>query len=152
MNAPQEHIKKVAVLGLGPVGMMLAVHLKEAGFEVGVCDLDKIKINFIRKEGIRLEGAIQARAYFDHIYTDFSELLEFEPSAIFIAVKGYQAPAFVKAAMQLELGSTVFISAQNGIDVEHILVEGLGEQRVMRMVINFAGVQNTPNVVRVTFR
>ena len=31
--------KKVAVIGIGPVGMILAVHLQEAGLEVAVCDL-----------------------------------------------------------------------------------------------------------------
>jgi 3-hydroxyisobutyrate dehydrogenase-like beta-hydroxyacid dehydrogenase len=49
---------KIGVVGLGPVGMITAVHLKEAGCNVAVCDNDKIKINLIRKEGIKLEEAI----------------------------------------------------------------------------------------------
>ena len=32
---------KVGVVGLGPVGMITAVHLKEAGCNVAICDHDK---------------------------------------------------------------------------------------------------------------
>ena len=41
----QKKIHKVGVIGMGPVGMILAVHMQEAGAEVAVCDLDKIKSN-----------------------------------------------------------------------------------------------------------
>jgi UDP-N-acetyl-D-mannosaminuronate dehydrogenase len=54
-------LKKIAIIGLGPVGMILAVHFKEAGFQVAVCDKDKIKINLIRSEGIILEETISKK-------------------------------------------------------------------------------------------
>ena len=39
---------KVGVVGLGPVGMILAVKLHEAGCDVAVCDKDEFKIKKIR--------------------------------------------------------------------------------------------------------
>lgn len=50
--------KKIGIIGLGPVGMILAVHLKEAGCQVLICDHDRVKLNLIRNEGIKLENVI----------------------------------------------------------------------------------------------
>ena len=43
------------------------------------------------------------------------------------------------------------VSAQNGIDVEQMLADVFGESKTLRMVINFAGNLNAPNIVKVTF-
>ena len=142
---------KAAVVGLGPVGLILSAHLKEAGFDVAVCDLDKIKINLVRKEGIRLEGAIQRQVQFDHIYSSIADLREFDPDLVFASIKGYQTPAFVQQLASLDTGKSVFVSAQNGIDVEQIYASALSESRILRLVINFAGNLNAPHVVKVTF-
>lgn len=142
---------KVAVVGLGPVGLILSAHLKEAGCDVAICDFDKVKINLIRKEGVKLEGAIQKHIYFEHIYASLSELKEFNPAIIFASIKGYQTPAFVDQVMSLNFDKALFVSTQNGIDVEQIIASRVTESRTLRMVINFAGNLNAPHVVKVTF-
>jgi ketopantoate reductase len=43
------------------------------------------------------------------------------------------------------------IAAQNGIDVEELLIPGFGELRTMRMIINYAGNTVSPNNIRVSF-
>lgn len=142
---------KVAVVGLGPVGLILAIHLKEAGYDVAICDFDKIKINLIRSEGIKLDGVIKKALTFENIYSDTLDLKEFNPAIIFASIKGYQTPAFVEQMIKMNLKDTLVVSAQNGLDVEQIFVAGLGERMVMRMVINFAGNLITPNSAKVTF-
>src|ERR1017187_3292983 len=151
MNDANSYPIKVAVVGIGPVGMILAVHLKEAGCDVAICDFDKIKINLIRKEGIKLEGVIKKQEFFETVYSDTQDLKEFQPAIIFACIKGYQSPAFVEQLMKMELKNTMVVSAQNGLDVEQIFAAGLGESKVLRMVINFAGNLNSPNVTKVTF-
>ncbi len=148
---PAGTVKKVTVIGLGPVGLILTTHLVEAGFETAVYDYDKVKLNIIRNEGIRLEGALQRVAKPDSILSGISELGEFKPDLVIACIKGYQNPAFVEQISVLRLENTRYVSAQNGIDVEQMLVAGLGENNVLRMVINFAGNLLAPNVVRVTF-
>ncbi len=143
--------QKVAVVGLGPVGLILSAHLKEAGCNVAVCDFDKIKINLIRKEGIKLDGAIQKHIFVDNIYSSLTELRNFNPDIIIASIKGYQTSAFVEQVMNLNFDKTIFVSAQNGIDVEQILASGIGESKTLRLVINFAGNLNAPNIVKVTF-
>ena len=143
--------KRFAVVGLGPVGLILAAHLKEAGCDVALCDFDKVKINLIRKEGIKLEGAIQKQNAYENIFTSIAELRDYNPDIVFVSIKGYQTPAFVEQVMKLNFGDTIFISAQNGIDVEEIFASGITENKTMRMVINFAGNLTAPHIVKVTF-
>jgi 3-hydroxyisobutyrate dehydrogenase-like beta-hydroxyacid dehydrogenase len=67
-NTNTINLRRIAVIGLGPVGMILAIHLKEAGFQVAVCDKDKIKLNLIRNEGIKLEGVIIKNSFFEYVF------------------------------------------------------------------------------------
>lgn len=141
--------KKIGIIGLGPVGMMLAVHLKEAGGDVILCDNDRIKINQINNEGIHLENGIQKSAKFENTCSSVSELFQQNPDYIFVALKTYQVPSILKEIP--ESNTSIFISAQNGVDTEKLLSEKLGDIRTARMVINFAGNLSGLNTVRVTF-
>ncbi|MEW6467666.1 MAG: 2-dehydropantoate 2-reductase [Bacteroidota bacterium] len=141
--------KKIGIIGLGPVGMILAVHLQEAGCEVLICDNDPIKLNLIRKEGIHLVNAIQKQALFGNIFPSASELFAKNPDYVIISLKSYQVPGVMKDLPGDN--QSVFIAAQNGIDIENQLVEAVGENRVGRMVINFAGNLAGANTTQVTF-
>ncbi len=142
---------KMGLVGLGPVGMILAVHLKEAGCDIAICDVDKLKINQIRQDGIRLEGVINKHCYFQQIYTSLSDLKELDPDLLIFSVKAHQLPRALEEAAALKSEKLSVISAQNGIDVEQILADVFGESKTLRMVINYAGNLNAPNVVKVTF-
>lgn len=141
--------KKIAVIGLGPVGMILAVHLKEAGCEVLICDNDRIKTNLIRNEGLKLENVFQKNVKMDAIFSSAAAIFEQDPDYVFLALKSYQVQSVLD---QLPAGnSSMFISAQNGIDTEQVIADKLGESRTARMVLNYAGNLTAQNTVRVTF-
>ncbi|MFZ4590344.1 MAG: 2-dehydropantoate 2-reductase [Ignavibacteria bacterium] len=142
---------KVGIVGLGPVGMITAVHLKEAGCNVAICDHDKIKVNLIRKEGIKLEEAINKHSFFEHIFTNISELKELDLDIVIFALKTYQLTSVLKEIYKLKNDHLCVVSAQNGLDSEQILSGVFGESKTLRMVINYAGNMNAPNVVKVTF-
>jgi len=142
---------KIGIIGLGPVGMILAVHLKEAGCDVVICDNDKLKINLIRKEGIKLEDSINRYCFFEHICTSITELKEHNPDILIFALKTHQMPAVLAEAMKLKHDNLCVVSAQNGIDTEKFLSMAFGESNTVRIVINYAGNLNAPNVVKVTF-
>lgn len=147
---PKEEIR-MGMVGLGPVGMILAVHLKEAGCDIAICDVDKVKINQIRQDGIRLEGVINKHCYFEQIYTSLNDLKELDLDLIIFSVKAHQLPRALEEAAVLKSEKLRVISAQNGIDVEQILADLFGESKTLRMVVNYAGNLNAPNVVKVTF-
>ncbi len=144
-----ESKRKVGIIGLGPVGMMLAVHLKEAGCDVMICDHDRLKLSLIKNEGIKLENKINKQQKFEFIYNTSAELLAQNPHYVFVAIKTYQVPALLKEIP--EDNTSIFISAQNGIDIEKLYAEKLGEHRTARMVINFAGNISAGNLVKVSF-
>jgi 2-dehydropantoate 2-reductase len=144
-------IKKVGVVGLGPVGMIIAAHLVDAGCEVAICDLDKIKLNLIRKEGVRLEGVTNKHVYFNHVHGDISELEELDLDIVVVALKAHQLAGVVNEFANFKNKDLSIVCALNGIDVEKIASDIVGESRIIRMVINFAGNLNAPNVTKVTF-
>jgi 2-dehydropantoate 2-reductase len=146
---PGDSAPSIGIIGLGPIGMTLAVHLREAGCDVMICDNDRIRINQIRNDGIGLENTIVKHQKFSNIYTGVNDLLAQNPDYVFISLKTYQVESVLK-----EIGpsnTSVFISAQNGIDVENMLSDKFGDGRTMRMIINFAGNLSGPAKVNVTF-
>lgn len=141
---------KVGILGLGPIGLTLAVHFKNAGCEVAVCDMDKKKINLIRNEGVELVGEIKKSAYFKHVYSSVSGLLEHKFDLLISAVKAYQVDSVLdqieESNQDLDL-----MCAQNGIDIRVKYQSHFKDSRIFRMIVNFAGNLNAPNVVNVSF-
>jgi len=144
-------IKKVAVIGLGPVGMILAVKLKEAGCDVALCEVNENKANKIKAEGLVLENVIQASVIFDKVFQSIAELDSWDADYLIFSLKSNHTTSAVKQALALNTEKLTVISAQNGIDVEQLLVEGFGENKTLRLVINFAGNTISPNVTKVTF-
>ena len=144
---------KVAIVGLGPVGMIMAVKLKEAGCDVTLCIRNKIKLNQIKNEGIRLEGNMKSVTYFDKIYASIEDMTEakLDLDYLVFALKSYQIKKAARQALKFNQDKLTIISAQNGIDVEELLVPIFGSDHVLRMVINYAGNLSALNVVNVTF-
>ncbi len=144
--------KKVGIIGMGPVGQILAVHLKEAGCDLAICDRGKEKMNLIRKEGIRLEGKIRKHVYFNNAYTSVDELMQQDLDLVIFSVKSHHMNNILSNFEGIEIDKKLCVlSSQNGIDVEKILANVFGESQTLRMVVNFAGNLHAPNVVNVTF-
>ncbi|MCF8256587.1 MAG: 2-dehydropantoate 2-reductase [Flavobacteriales bacterium] len=142
---------KVAVIGLGPVGMILAVKLQEAGCEVALCEANTTKADMIRTEGLELQNVITAHARFGMVCSSIAELEDWDADYLFFALKSNHTAHAVKQAEVLNTEKLTVVSAQNGIDVEQLLVAGFGESKTLRLVINFAGNTTAPNATRVTF-
>lgn len=144
---------KIAIVGLGPVGMIMAVKLKEAGCDVTLCIRNKIKLNQIKNEGIHLEGKMESTTFFDKIYGSIEEMTEakLELDFLVFALKSYQIEKAAKQSLKFDQEKLTVISAQNGIDVEELLIPIFGSDRILRMIINYAGNLSAPNTVNVTF-
>ena len=82
-----QKIKKIAIIGLGPVGMVLAVHLKNAGHNIALFVRSEEKKEVIEDNGITLTGFIENKADFKFVYDDISEVGNFNPEVIISAVK-----------------------------------------------------------------
>ena len=142
---------KIGIIGLGPVGLVLAAHLQEAGCEVHICDVEKKKINLIRSDGIELSGKIEKSIFFKRVYTSLRELLENKIDILISAVKAYHVDSVLDQIEKKGSGGLFLLSAQNGIDIRQKYTNHFDESQILRMVVNFAGNLHSPNVVNVTF-
>jgi len=147
----ERKINKIGIIGMGPVGSILATHFQEAGLEVAVCDLDRMKMNLIRTEGVILEGVVSRKKYFKQVYTSVEEFEAFDPDLLLVSVKTTHLPALMNEIIKLGNKATGVVCAMNGIDVEQMISEVIGESRTLRMVLNFAGNLLAPNMTRYTF-
>lgn len=142
---------KIGIIGMGPVGMILAAKLKEAGCDVAVCDTDEFKMKKIRQEGIILENVFTVNTRFDKVYNSVKEMSDLELDYLIFSLKSYHTPAAAKEAELLLSDKLTVIAAQNGIDVEELLFPVFGESKVLRFIVNFAGNMIGPNRVKATF-
>jgi (R)-2-hydroxyacyl-CoA dehydratese activating ATPase len=142
---------KIGIIGLGPVGMILADSFQKAGCDVALCERNSVKHEKIKTDGIFLENVIQSHSKFDKVYRSIIEFSELDLDYLVFALKSYQIKDALIEASQLITEKLSVVSSQNGIDVEEMLFPTFGESRVLRMVINYAGNMVTPNTVKVTF-
>lgn len=142
---------KIGIIGLGPVGMILADKLQEAGCDVSLCVRNEVKLNKIQTDGIVLENVIQSQSKFKHVFQNISDFSDLDLDYLIFALKSYQVSSALEEASQLNTEKLTVVAAQNGIDVEELLIPTFGESKVLRMVVNYAGNMVTPNTVKVTF-
>lgn len=141
----------IGVVGLGPVGCVLAVHLIEAGATVVACDIDHLKITTMQKNGIHLVHAIQKQVYLHETCTSVSEMMTRPLDLVTIAVKAPYLTTVVKELAEYRERDFFLLSAQNGIDNERELARVFGTHRTLRMVINYAGNMLDRSTVNVGF-
>ena len=142
---------KVGVIGLGPVGMILAVKLKQAGLDVAICDKDEYKLKSIREDGIVLQHMFDSVTFFDKVYNSVTDMAPLDLDYLVFSMKSYQTPGVAREAEILRSEKLTVIAAQNGIDVEELLFPVFGESHTLRLIINYAGNTTSPNIVRVSF-
>lgn len=142
---------RIAVIGLGPVGMVLAAKLSEAGCDVSVAVRNPTRAKRIAEEGIVLENALEGRSGALTVRERISDLKEHDPEVLFFATKSYQTREAAEEALALDRPGLVAVSAQNGIDTEQLLASVFGADRTLRMVVNYAGNLIGPNRLRVNF-
>lgn len=142
---------KIGVIGLGPVGMILASKFSEAGCQVALCETNETKANKIKSDGLILENVIETKIKFEKVFTTIAEFEGWDADYLFFALKSTHTAGAVKQAMSLNTEKLTVVSAQNGIDVEELLAAGFGESKTLRMVINFAGNSVSANTTKVTF-
>lgn len=141
----------VGIIGAGPVGMILAAKLKEAGCHVALCERNEVKRNKIQADGLVLQKVIESTTRFEKIYPSISDMADLDLDYLVFAIKTYQVQEALAEASHLNSAKLTVVVAQNGIDVEELLVPVFGESKILRMVLNYAGNLVSPNTVKVTF-
>lgn len=143
---------KIGIIGLGPVGLILAQHLSEAGCELALCDMIEEKVNLIRTEGVHLTGLMNKHSNFKNVFSSLEELLNSDIDLLICAAKAYHVDYILeKILLHNKNDNLLVLSAQNGIGVAKKYKHYFAESRIFRMVVNFAGNLSSPNTVNVSF-
>ncbi len=126
-----------AVIGTGPVGRVLAAHLYKSGHQVSVlCHTEEAKQS-LDHDPIVVTGKLNANEKINTIYTDLAELLLTKPDVILICTKNMDSELLLEQIKACEPDESVlFVSCQNGLDVEEQIVKHFGYGRALRMVLN----------------
>lgn len=132
----------IAVIGIGPVGGILAAKLAHAGHYVVLCDIQKPHMDAIQERGLSITGASELTAQCERLAYSISELSNFpKVDTIVIATKASIMPRLVPEIAKIARPTTRFVSCQNGLDNEEYLAETFGPDNVLRIVVNYAGSQ-----------
>lgn len=142
---------RAAVVGVGPVGGILAAHLAQDGHKVYPVDILKDHLDVIKSEGLRVSGLEDLKVVIPDIRYDISELKRLELDAIFTAVKACVLPRIIESLEGIVQPGTFLISYQNGMDTEQMLADAFGEKFALRFIVNYAGGMVENGHVKMTF-
>jgi 2-dehydropantoate 2-reductase len=143
---------KIAIVGVGPVGGILAAHLAFAGHYIVLCDIQKPHLDVIRERGLSVTGFLEMIAKCERVAYSISELSNFpELNTIIIATKASILPRLIPEITKIARPGMRFVSCQNGLDTEECLAETFGQDNVLRIVVNFAGSQMGDGHITMSF-
>lgn len=134
---------RIGIIGAGVMGTCLAGLLDEVATVMLVCRNGERAAQIIQ-DGVRVRGLVERDAN-PIVVRTIDDLARLDNvSAIFVATK---TSAISSVAADLKpvldrLGHPCIVSFQNGIDPGRQLIELLGDDRVLRMVLNFGATMN----------
>ncbi len=129
----------IGIIGMGPVGSILAAHLAKSGEDVVIEDIVKKLLLEIEKKGLNVSGITELTTKIGKTANSMIELAEFNPDIIFIATKACFLKGILAELEQIYTPEMKIVSYQNGLDNERLISENLGIDTAYRVVINYAG-------------
>jgi len=131
--------KTIGIIGLGPVGSILATHLARGGVNVVVEDIAPELLVRIRKDGLTVSGIRALSARVDKVAGSLTELAEFKPEIVFVATKACFLKSVLTELKPVCTPKMKVVSFQNGLDNECLVADTLGIETAYRVVVNYAG-------------
>ena len=128
---------KVAVIGIGAIGGLVAGYLKSKGIPV-ICVGRPEQKKAIDKDGLTIEG-VRGRSLY---YLDIKPRLEEKVDLAILAVKTQDIRDAVDKSREFLTGPLV-LSAQNGVRADKLLSVMLGEEKIISSIVMF-GVTYVP--------
>ena len=144
---------KFGVIGVGPVGSIMGVHLAKAGHDVTLVDILKTHMDEKKWNGLTITGFNDINVLFpkNNICYGIDELSRKDIDVIFISVKASVLSQILPMLKQVAKPGMTFISLQNGLDNEELISEVFGKENTLRIVVNYAGNIVDNGKVRMSF-
>jgi len=129
----------IGIVGLGPVGSILAAHLAQSGEKVIVEDAVPNILQKVKKDGLNVSGITKIAVKIGNVANSIKELAQFSPDVIFIVTKACYLKPITSEIKQRYTSEMKIVSFQNGLDNERFIADNIGISTVYRVVINYAG-------------
>jgi len=140
------------ILGMGSIGTVFSVLLKQAGHRVSVLERLVSRVDYIRGHLLKLSGELTGEAGPFESYTEPKDLIRENPDVILVCTKSCDSLSLLNEIRKCApKDSTVFVSCQNGLDVEEQITEVFGANRGLRMVLNLGCAPLSENETQVSF-
>ena len=143
--------RKVAVLGIGATGAVLAAALLEKYPDTVLVDPKPGWAESLRKKGIRVSGQITYKAQVKHFVSSIEELEALSPNLIFVCTKTFHLQQVLEELKGLVKPGTKIISTHNGLGTEDVVAEEFGADVAFRMSLNYGVSLKSPGEVEVAF-
>jgi 2-dehydropantoate 2-reductase len=144
---------KFGIIGVGPIGGIMASHLANAGQNVVLIDILKDHMDEIKKNGLTLTGfkEFNVKIPKENLCYSINEMQGKDINYIFISVKTSILPKILPTLKKFTKKGTILISLQNGLDAEDLIADYFGKENTLRIVVNYAGSLVTNGSVKMTF-
>ena len=127
------------VIGLGPIGSILAAHLAKSKVDLVVQDaMPNIRLK-VKQDGINISGITTLHTKIVKVADSIPELAKFGAEIVFIVTKACYLKDILPEIKQTHTPKMKIVSFQNGLDNERLITEQLGIDTAYRVVINYAG-------------
>ncbi|MDQ7779752.1 MAG: 2-dehydropantoate 2-reductase [Planctomycetota bacterium] len=142
---------RIAIVGAGPIGSILAAYIAGAADELAVVEIIPELAAALREKGMTVSGCASAATGPVRVVSSVAELRPLCPEIVFVAVKACSLGSVAPALKDALPGDSIVVSFQNGLDTEVELGERLGKDRMVRMIVNYAGNIVEPGHVKMSF-
>jgi len=128
---------KIAVVGVGATGTVLAAALLSKYPETVLAVRDPDVIDMLLAKGIRVSGVISYQAPVKNVVSQIRELKNSDPDLIFLATKTFHLDRVLKELADVYHPGIKIISTQNGLGTEDLIADKFGADAAFRMSLNF---------------
>ena len=144
---------RFGIVGVGPVGSIMAVHLAKAGHNVTLIDILRAHMDEIKTNGLSITGFKEMNVPFSraNLCYGIDEMSGKDVDVVFISVKASVLPQILPILKQVAKPGMTFISLQNGLDNEDLIADVFGKENTLRIVVNYAGNLIDNGKVRMSF-
>lgn len=143
--------KTFAIIGAGPSGGALAAHLVETGYQVQVVDVLEDHLLAMRENGLEISGYEEKKVVLKQATSKIADLAGSDPDYLCIATKTSAYQAMLPEIAKILNDKVTVVAVQNGLDNEEYLAQTFPNNKVCRVVVNWAGGLERPGKIRMVF-
>ena len=137
---------RAAIYGAGALGTVLGAYISKAGINIELVNRNKEHVNALNQYGARIIGKIEM---IQNVLAIRPEQMEGSYDIIILMTKQSDNEMTAEFLKPLLAPNGIICTAQNGLP-ETLLIEKLGEDRVMGCIVVWGATIESPGVVRLT--